>query len=294
MQALNRRGFTLIELLIALVIGAVVGAATARVIRGTQRTTEAGIQQVDLHQNLRAGMGYITSIVRELDAEEGDISIAGATQLRFRSMRWASPLCDDPVAGGGTTVTLLLDAGTVFGVREPDEVEDSVLIYADGNTNTRTDDTWLAGALTRKVRTGTCPSGSTAITLTVEVTAASGGQAAALADVLSGAPVRGFQWEQLSLYQGTDARWWLGQETADRSGTISPQRALVGPLMANGLTFQYYDSTGAVTGTLANIASIEVTLRAESSSRVRTAASNIDYARDSIITRVALRNNPRY
>ena len=293
MHALNRSGFTLIELLIALVIGAVVGTATVRVLVGIQRTTEAGLQRVDLHQNLRAGVGYITSVVRELDAEEGDISIATATQLRFRSMRWASPLCADPAAGAGTSVTFLLDASAIFGVREPDEVEDSVLIYADGDPNTRNDDAWLVGALTKKVRTGTCPSGAAATTLTVEVTAASGGQAAALADVISGAPLRGFQWEQLSLHSD-QGRWWLGQETVNRTGTTTGIRALVGPLTARGLTFQYFDSTGAVTGTLANIASIEVALRAESSSRVRTAASNIDFARDSIITRVALRNNPRY
>jgi prepilin-type N-terminal cleavage/methylation domain-containing protein len=293
MHALNRRGFTLIELLIAMVIGAIVGTATIRAIIGTQRATEAGIQQVDLHQNLRAGIGYITSVVRELDAEEGDISIANATQLRFRGMRWASPLCADPVAGAGSAVTYLLDASAVFGVRGPDAVEDSVLIYADGNANTRTDDAWLVGALTA-VGTGTCPGGAAATSLTVVVTAASGGQNAGVNDVISGAPLRGFQWEDLSLYQGTGARWWLGQQQSSRTGAITPIRALVGPLMARGLTFQYYDSTGAVTGTLADIASIEVTLRAETSSMVRTAAGNIDYARDSIITRVALRNNPRY
>jgi len=292
MRALNRSGFTLIELLIALVIGAVVGTATVNVLVGTQRTTEAGMQRVDLHQNLRAGIGYITSVARELDAEEGDISVATATQLRFRSMRWASPICADPVAGAGTSVTLLLDDSAIYGIRSPDEAEDSVLIYADGNPNTRGDDAWLVGVLTHKVRTGTCPNGAAATTLTVEVAAASGGQATALADVLSGAPVRGFQVEQLSLFQGTDTRWWLGQQMI--SGTATPIRALVGPLTARGLTFAYYDSTGAATGTLANIASIEVALRAESTQRVRTAAGSIGFASDSIITRVALRNNPRF
>jgi prepilin-type N-terminal cleavage/methylation domain-containing protein len=290
MHALNRRGFTLIELLIALVIGAVVGTATIRVLVGIQRTTEAGMQRVNLHQNLRAGVGYITSIVRELDAGEGDISIATATQLRFRSPRWASPLCDVPVAGAGTAVTFVIDASAVFGIRAPDAVEDSVLIYADGDPNTRRDDAWLAGAVTA-VGTGTCASGANATVLTVQV---SGGPATTLANVSSGAPLRGFQIEQLSLFQGVGARWWLGQETTDRAGTATPTRELIGPLSARGLTFAYFDSTGAVTGTLANIASIEVALRAESSQRVRTAVSNIDFARDSIITRVALRNNPRF
>jgi hypothetical protein len=69
---------------------------------------------------------------------------------------------------------------------------------------------------------------------------------------------------------------------------------LVGPLAVGGLSLQYFDSTGAVTGTLANIASIGMALRAESSNRVRTQSANIDFARDSLISRVALRNNPRF
>lgn len=293
MRALNRSGFTLIELLVALVIGAVVGTATVRVIGGIQRTTEAGMQRVDLHQNLRAGVGYITSVVRELDAADGDIGVATATRLRFRSMRWTAPSCAAPAAGGGTAVIFLLDASAVYGIRTPDAVEDSVLVFADSNASVRSDDGWLVGVVTA-VGTGTCASGSNATSLTVQVTTASGGQAAALTAVTSGAPLRGFQQEELSIFQGVGGRWWMGQRTANTAGTWTAVRALVGPLAAGGLSLQYYDSTGAVTATLTDIASIGVTLRAESSAMVRRLASGTDYARDSLITRVALRNNPRF
>lgn len=293
MRAVNRSGFTLIELLIALVIGAVVGTATIRVIVGTQRTTEAGMEKVGVQQTLRAGIGYMTNVVRELDAEDGDIGVATATRLQFRSMRWASPLCATPAAGAGTSVVLLLDAGSVYGLRTPDAVEDSVLVFAEADGGKRSDDAWLIGSVTA-VGTSACASGSNALSLTVEITAASGGQAAALANVTSGAPLRGFQQEELSLFQGADTRWWLGQRTANRTGSWTSVQGLVGPLAAGGLGFQYFDSTGAVTATLANIASIGMFLRAESSNRVRTQATNIDFARDSLISRVALRNNPRF
>ena len=293
MRALNRSGFTLIELLIALVIGAVVGTATIRVIVGTQRTTQAGMERVGVQQTLRSGVGYVTNIVRELNAEDGDISVATATQLRFRSMRWASPSCAAPAAGAGTSVVFLVDASSVYGMRTPDAVEDSVFVFAETDNATRSDDVWLVGAVTA-VGTGTCASGSNALSVTVEITAASGGQTAALNDVTAGAPLRGFQQEELSLFQGADSRWWMGQRTANRTGTWSTVQELVGPLTVGGLALQYFDSTGTATATLTDIASIGMTLRAESSSRVRTQAANIDFARDSLISRVALRNNPRF
>lgn len=292
MRALNRSGFTLIELLIALVIGAVVGTATIRVIVGTQRTTEAGMEKVGVQQSLRAGIGYMTNVARELNAEDGDIGVATATRLQFRSMRWASPLCAAPAIAGASSAFLLIDANAVYGIRTPDAAEDSLLIFAEADPGRRSDDTWLVGEVIATAAAN-CPSGGPATVLSVRITAASGGMAA-IAGVSAGAPIRGFQWEELSLFQGADSRWWMGQRTANRTGAWTAVQALVGPLAVGGLALQYFDSTGAVTGTLANIASIGVTMRAESSNRVRTQSTNIDFARDSIISRVALRNNPRF
>jgi prepilin-type N-terminal cleavage/methylation domain-containing protein len=292
MRTLKRSGFTLIELLIALVIGAVVGTATIRVIVGTQRTTEAGMEKVGVQQTLRAGIGYMTNVMRELNAADGDIGLANATTLRFRSMRWASPLCAAPAIAGASSAFLLIDANSIYGLRAPDAAEDSLLIFAEADPSRRSDDSWLVGEVIATA-SANCPSGGPATVLSVRITAASGG-IAAIAGVTAGAPIRGFQWEELSLFQGADSRWWMGQRTANRTGTWTPVQALVGPLAVGGLSLQYFDSTGAVTGTLANIASIGMSLRAESTNRVRTQATNIDFARDSLISRVALRNNPRF
>lgn len=292
MRTLNRSGFTLIELLIALVIGAIVGTATVRVLVGTQRTTEAGMERVGVQQTLRAGIGYMTGVLRELDAAEGDLGVATANRLQFRSMRWASPLCAAPAIAGASSAFLLVDASAVYGLRAPEASEDSLFIFADANPNTRSDDTWLVGEVI-STAPANCPNGSPATVIGVRITAASGG-IAALAGVTSGAPLRGFQWEELSLIQAADSRWWMGQRTASRSAGWGTVQALVGPLAAAGLAFQYFDSTGTATGVLTDIASIGIALRAESSTRVRSLAGRIDFARDSLITRVALRNNPRY
>jgi prepilin-type N-terminal cleavage/methylation domain-containing protein len=293
MRSLNRRGFTLVELIIALALGALVASAVYRAIVGTQRVTQAGAQKMDVQQNLRAGATYLGSVIRELDASDGDISVATATRLQFRSMRWVAPLCDAPAASAPSAVLLTLRRDATFGLRSPSAAEDSVLVFSDGDPGTRADDVWLVGAVTGLVGSA-CTDGAAAVSLTVEITAASGGQAAVLAGVTFGAPVRGFQPEELSLFQAADSRWWMGQRTANRLGSWTPVRPLVGPLAAAGLGFTYHDTTGAATAVLTDIASVGIALRGESQQRVRGLGGNIDYARDSILTRAALRNNARF
>jgi hypothetical protein len=60
------------------------------------------------------------------------------------------------------------------------------------------------------------------------------------------------------------------------------------------MALAYFDSTGAAAGTITDIASIAVLLRGESRNRVRQGVATTDFARDSLISRVALRNNPRF
>jgi len=60
-----------------------------------------------------------------------------------------------------------------------------------------------------------------------------------------GAPVRGFDKVVYRVYQAADGDWYLGQRNPGTGGTIQP---VVGPLIgANGVTFTYYDTAGAVT-----------------------------------------------
>src|SRR5439155_812744 len=62
---------------------------------------------------------------------------------------------------------------------------------------------------------------------------------------------------------------------------------------ANGVTFSYYDSVGAVTPLPAQVAQIQIVLRARTTSPIRGADGVQAYKVDSVVTRVALRNNPR-
>ena len=294
MRAVTReRGFTLIEIIIALMLGALVATVVVQTMVGTQRATQAGMRQIDVRQNLRAGAAYLGSVIRELDAQDGDIVVATPTRFQFRGMRWVGVLCGPPVAGAGTTVILPMSRDQLYGLRVPNAVEDSILVFRDGNRSSRADDAWLVGAVS-VIGASNCSDGSPATALTVDITAASGGQAAVLSGVSPGAPLRGFQAEEISLFQGAGGRWWMGQRTANGAGSWSVVRPLIGPLTtATGMELAYYDSTGAVTGTLTDIASVAVSLRAESRDRIRRGVTT-EYARDSLLTRVALRNNPRF
>ena len=70
---------------------------------------------------------------------------------------------------------------------------------------------------------------------------------------------------------------------------------LIGPLIgANGVTFTYFDTAGAQTNVVTQVAEIEIVLRARTASPIRRGGTGVQaYKVDSVVTRVALRNNPR-
>jgi hypothetical protein len=70
---------------------------------------------------------------------------------------------------------------------------------------------------------------------------------------------------------------------------------LIGPVLSNGLTFQYFNAAGAVTAVRTQVARIDITVRARTAARVRTGGSAPSRAIvDSITFSVALRNNRRF
>ena len=256
MRHLKRGGFTLVEMIVVVGLMGIVMAALYQTILATQRTTNSQVQRIDVQQSTRAAGLYLSHLLRELDAADGDVLVSGATTLRIRAMGWTGVLCTPPVAAG-SQIQFTIARGFLFGVRPPEAARDSVLLYADGDPEIRTDDVWLFGGLTT-VAAGACPDASPGAVLQVDVSGASGGPAAALADVTLGSPIRGFSVEELSLYlQGGD--YWLGRRTADRGGTWSAMRPLIGPLKTDGLAFTYFDDVGATPGFTTGIVSIGLT-----------------------------------
>jgi hypothetical protein len=100
-----------------------------------------------------------------------------------------------------------------------------------------------------------------------------------------GAPFRSFRRIEYAEYQ-LNSRWWLGRKV----GAATSYDQLTGPLVApaNGLTFTYYDTLGAVTANPSAVGSIAFTLRTESFKNTYVGSTYV-YQRDSLTTKVALR-----
>lgn len=285
MPHLTRRGFTLVELLIGLVLIGIVSAGIYRVLVNNQRIYTAQTQRIDMLQNMRAGVAILPAEFRELAASDGDILAMSATSIRIRGMRQLALLCAVPVLGGASTA-LFVRQSPVYGTRQFDVNRDSILVYYEGQEATRTDDGWVIGRITA-IAAGVCPDTRPAWVLTANLLF-TGGQVNATGMISTGSPVRGFEPVTYSLFT-SGGRSYVGLQEGNAA-----MQPLIGPLRPNGLTLAYFDSTGAATATRDRVASIQITLRAETEQAFRQLDASIARAVDSVTTWVALRNNRRY
>ena len=298
MSLLGRRGYTIIELLIALVLLSMVSAAIYKVLVNNQRLYLAQTQTIDLNQNMRAAVTILPAEFRELDAADGDIQAMTATSITIRAMRQLAFVCLTPPLGGGIgQLTLTVRKTPMYGTRQTFNVNDSLLIYWEGNPLTRADDQWLLGQIKTVVAGAVCNQDTLAAvnqgyTLTLQPQWINNPGLNVTNAITRGAPVRGFDNVTYSVYQSpTDNNWYLGQTNNSAGGGIQP---IIGPLIgANGVTFSYYDSVGTVTAAPTSVAQIQILLRARTASPIRDASGVQAFKVDSIVTRVALRNNPR-
>jgi prepilin-type N-terminal cleavage/methylation domain-containing protein len=287
-----KRGFTLIELLVALVIMGILGTALIKTMTNIQRSTGAQAARMDAQESMRAAAFYISSIVHELDANEGDLLVANSNTMRFRAPRWTAFSCSG-VTTSGSNLLVTVRRSQIFGMRIPSPTLDSLMVFNEVTTSSRADDVWLFGKMIDTTAQN-CTDGSAGLRLEILISAASGGNAAATSGFTLGSPIRGFQTEELSLYTDGSGVKWLGQATTDLAGTLSAVTPLAGPLQSNGLSFTYYDTLNVATGTRADIASIGVVVRSQSVTGARGSSGGITNLRDSLVTRIALRNNRRF
>lgn len=313
MPHLTRRGFSLVELLIAMVLLAIVVTGLYRALMTNQRVYQQQTQVIGLQQNMRAAAAILPQELRELDATEGDISAMTATSLSVRAHRWTGVMCTPPATGFGaglgpnqlTGVPVILRVQPFFG-RSINRT-DSIFVRYEGDDGTRKDDGWVIGRVTNVLPSvaAACPplglvpqSGQV---LAVDLDFSVGGLVNFPTSIVNGDPVLGFEPVTYSLYQPTASNcpsctagdWYVGL-TNSSSGS-SPQ-PLIGPVLANGLSFAYYDSTGVVTANPARVARVDITLRAQTAQKIRarSGSNNLVRMADSVLTSVALRNNRRF
>ena len=295
----GRRGFTMVELLVALVLLGLVSAALYRVLVNNQRLYIAQTQRIDLSQNIRAAVNILPAEFRQLDASDGDITAMSATSLSIHAMRWLSFVCVAPALNGvAAGRQMIIRGGTVgqpmfYGSRGISTVTDSMFVYLDGDQTSRNDDYFVPSKPTAAVG-ALCPAAGPVAAqpgtlVTWDGNFFAGNNVASAIPV--GAPVWGFERVTYALYRPAgDTSWYVG--FAPQGQAMQP---LIGPVLTNGLTFQYFDLNGNVTAVRAQVARIDITVRARTTSAVRrggqAAAQTVV---DSITTSVALRNNRRF
>jgi prepilin-type N-terminal cleavage/methylation domain-containing protein len=293
-RALNRRGFTLIELIIAVMLLTILGVGIYRVLVSTQRFHHAQTQRVELQQTIRTAASLFAAELRELDASDGDIYALSPTFLAIRAMRQTGFLCAPPVLPAGAVSTFIVRKDLFFGPRNFHVGRDSLLLYYEGDEGTRADDGWVLARPTSIVD-GECPAGDPGWRITASLSfGVAQMNTGGTQRIPNGSPVRGFVPVRYHLYQSSaDGRWYVGYDELTDAAPVQP---LIGPVSAHGLTIVYYDSTGAVTASRTLVQMIEVRLHLESSKPVHRAGGGggLTTPVDSVVTRVALRNNRRW
>ena len=295
MPRLAYRGVTLIELLVALVLFGIIMTGLYRTLVTNQRTYQAQTQRIDLQQNMRAAGTILPAELRELAATGGDIAAMGHDSIRLRAMRTLAFLCRTPPLGPGliagpTVATTILTVATQprYGLRDFDATRDSLLVYYEGDETTRSDDGWVLGRISG-IASGSCPvrDARSGRELAVRLLFAAG-QLNRPGAIPSGAPVRAFETVTYLRYRASDGRHYIGQRSL---GGLQP---ILGPVTANGLALRYYDAAGNPTTDRLQVGEIDIIVRGQTVQPVRGAGGSLVHAVDSVVTRVALRNNRRW
>jgi hypothetical protein len=156
------------------------------------------------------------------------------------------------------------------------EVADSVWLFADHEPQTNSDNVWIASSVQAVVGSGSC-GGQTAQTVRF-----AWGGAMGVDTPTVGGLVRTFETYTYGLGTHDGVPYLIRR--LEPNGSYTP---LVGPLRSgSGVSFQYLDTDGSVTGTAANVRQIIVTLRTMHEAR----DAQGDQVRDSLKTRIYTRN----
>lgn len=273
----DRRGFSLIELLVVVVLMGIIGAALTRVLLNMQRSSRAQSERVTMQGNLRAGIAFVPTELRDLSTD--DIIDADPDHIEYRAMRATGVACN------ATATNITLRNSLLFTYRPIVAGRDSLFIFVEDEVSLASDDQWVAAGIAG-VGNANCPDGAAGTLLTLA--APSAAYTGALPQMVFDAPVRTFERMELALYTA-DGRSWLGARSIS-AGEPSLQPVL-GPLAADsGLRLIYRNGTGSVTGTIANMRTIDVTLFGETGMPISAAYGGPQIASDSIIARIRLRN----
>jgi prepilin-type N-terminal cleavage/methylation domain-containing protein len=303
-----KQGFTLVELMVTLVLlSAVMGTMSLVLMRQQRFYTGIG-SVIQTRAQVRQALGLLPGELRALSPSQGDIYVMTDSSIEFRAIVGSSVLCQKSILTANAIILppLSLAKGNTLTVwLSKPVIGDSVLIFDEGATTLTADDVWQARKITA-VDSGTVSSGYCS-TLYKYTTSADGAKysvrvtlgSSTGSSVKNGAPIRFFRRAHYSFYKTANNQWFLGYYDClpPTSGTVPVCSAIMpvsGPyrpyaaanMGSSGLTFSYFDSTGASTSDKLKVARIDIVVRGESKRAIWTSQKY----RDSISVSVGVRN----
>lgn len=287
---MNRRGFTLVELLVALVLLGIVSGAIYQLLVTNQRLYQEQTQRVDLNSNLRAAVTILPTEFRELSAGDplgSDIVEMGADSIVYRAQRALYTVCLPPVVSTATTGSITIRTGRWYGIRPFDGKRDGLMLFAEGDPSMRGDNVWLHAEPSGSITVGTAcpPTMEESWTFNIKNVSPAG----ALAGVEVGAPLRAYEIVKMKSYQDSYGDYWVGMQRLSLPTGWGSLEPMLGPIAERGIQFAYFDTTGTVTADRTQVARIEITVIG----KTRAPSAGRGHIMDTLVTHVALRNNPR-
>jgi prepilin-type N-terminal cleavage/methylation domain-containing protein len=254
------RGITLVELLVALMLFGLVSAVGAKVVRSALDAHWRLIHYAELSGTLRTAAQVLRSDLIELvaaGANGSDISDIGRGLLEYRAMKGLFFVCIPPDTNrnavtvyGGDTLRFPPMAALPLPMR------DEFVVFAAATRVTSRDDRWLRRVVTDVASSFDCPGGEASHTIFA------GGSR--MAGVRVGAPVRVMRRVRIRAYADAYGDWWIGEQQVTDNGSWARIQPVVGPIVASGLEFQYFDRAGAPTTNALDVHRISVTIVAAS------------------------------
>ena len=83
---------------------------------------------MDSQESMRAATFYISGLLHEVDAFEGDLVTATASTIRIRAPRWTAITCTG-VSTSGANLNVTIKKSQLWGVRNPSPTLDSLIVF---------------------------------------------------------------------------------------------------------------------------------------------------------------------
>jgi prepilin-type N-terminal cleavage/methylation domain-containing protein len=277
----SRAGFTLVELLVSLILFVLVGGSIYRVLNVSQRAARTQTEVAAMQGGLRTGVQVAISELQELwtDSDAGTSAITGMTNTKvtYYGMRGLGFTCSD-----ANEAQIKVRRSSYSSVRGTNPGPPHRLwVFADKDPNDDMDDEWLSSPINSAPSAGNCDDGEPAMLIVI------GGLGGKSGNVGNPAPIRTDELIELGLVT-VDGRDWLGIGRAGMGQDLTP---LAGPLLTNGLLFEYKNATNGDPASVSDVSSIIMTLQAETDRAVnRGISSRTELLSDTVRVRVQLRN----